>query len=224
MGDPLKASHIWRSHAIRGDPDTLGFIPGSLTARPVWTSVRLVPYPSRRLPEDPDRGAAQPDSLASRRGNKADMTDYAVDRHSAYVERTLGAHAAYSLHYHAVWSVRARRPLLQRAVAEALRDCLLRVGDEAGISILAFHIEVDHVHLLFSLEPSQAVASAVKRLKGTTSRELRKQFPDLLAAEQDALWSTGYFVRSLGDVNVAQAKAYLDRQRAHHEAQVARTD
>ena len=40
--------------------------------------------------------------------------------------------------------------------------------------------------------------------------------PELVASEQDSLWSTGYFVRSLGDINVAQAKAYLDRQRAHH--------
>ena len=145
------------------------------------------------------------------------MTDHAVDRHSAYVERTLGAHAAYSLHYHAVWSVRARRPLLQHAVARALHGCLLHIGDEASISILAFHIEPDHVHVLFSLEPSQAVASAVKRLKGASSRHLRQLFPELQAAEEDALWSAGYFVRSLGDVNIAQAKAYLDRQRAHHE-------
>jgi putative transposase len=156
---------------------------------------------------------------------EAGMVDHAVDRHSAYVERTLGAHAAYSLHYHVVWSIRARRPLLLGEIAHELSDCLLRLESEAGISILAFHIEADHVHVLFSLKPSQAVASAVKRLKGASSRHLRKLFPMLQDSDQDALWSHGYFVGSLGDISVAQAKAYLDRQREHHAgASPARSD
>jgi putative transposase len=146
------------------------------------------------------------------------MTDYAVDRASAYVDRSRGAYAAFSLHYHLVWSVRARQPVLVGAVATTLHDCLLRAGEEPEINLLAFHIEPDHVHLLFSLSPAMAVADAVKRLKGASSRHLRHAFPELLALPGDALWNTGYFARSLGDVNVAQAKAYLDRQRSRHAA------
>ena len=144
------------------------------------------------------------------------MTSHAADQHRAYLERSLGAHAAYTLHYHQVWSVRARRPLLQDAVASALRDHLLETSARADIHLLAFHIEPEHVHVLLSLRPEMAVASAVQRLKGASSRHLRQAFPHLHELHRDALWSTGYFVRSLGDVSVAQAKAYLDRQRAHH--------
>jgi putative transposase len=150
------------------------------------------------------------------------MVARATDRHRAYYERSLGAHAAYTLHYHLVWSVRARRPVLRGAVAEALADHLLQLGDEANLHILALHIEPEHVHLLFSLRPDLAVAAAVKRLKGASSRHLRQAFPQLQALHEDALWNTGYFVRSLGDVNVAQAKAYLDRQRAHHRTGTGR--
>jgi putative transposase len=107
-----------------------------------------------------------------------------------------------------VWSVRARRPLLTGAVADALGRELLAIGEDAGIAILALHVEPEHVHLLFSLTPALAVAEAVKRLKGASARRLRQAFPQLGAAHQDALWNTGYFVRSLGDVNVAQAKAH----------------
>jgi AmiR/NasT family two-component response regulator len=52
------------------------------------------------------------------------MTDCAVDRHGAYVERSLGARRLFPS-LHAAWSVRARRPLLQRAVAQA-KACLDR--------------------------------------------------------------------------------------------------
>ena len=115
-----------------------------------------------------------------------------------------------------VWSVRARRPLLQDAVATALRDHLVETSARADLTLLAVHIEPEHVHVLLSLRPDMAVATAVQRLKGASSRRLRQDFPHLHAWQQEALWSTGYFVRSLGDVSVAQAKAYLDRQRAHH--------
>jgi putative transposase len=146
------------------------------------------------------------------------MTGHAVDRARAYVERSRGAHAAYSLHYHLVWSTRARRPVLVDAVATALHDCLLRAGEQPDLHLLAFHVEPDHVHLLFSPRPTLAVAEAVTRLKGASSRHRRQVCPELLALPGDALWNSGYFVRSLGAVNVAQAKAYLDRQRSHHAA------
>jgi hypothetical protein len=60
------------------------------------------------------------------------MTSYAADHHRAYLERGLGLHAAYTLHYHLVWSVRARRPLLQDTVARALRDHLLETSPHHG--------------------------------------------------------------------------------------------
>ncbi len=144
------------------------------------------------------------------------MTSHAADQHRAYLERSLGAHAAYTLHFHLVWSVKARRPLLRDAVALALRDHLVQIGEHADIHVLAFHIEPEHVHVLLSLRPEMSVATAVQRLKGASSRHLRQVFPQLASLHENALWNTGYFVRSLGDVSVAQAKAYLDRQRAHH--------
>ena len=100
-------------------------------------------------------------------------------------------------------------------MARTLQDHLLETSARADLHLLALHIEPEHV--LLSLRPEMAVASAVQRLKGASSRHLRQAFPHLHELHRDALWSTGYFVRSLGDVSVAQAKAYLDRQRAHHE-------
>jgi putative transposase len=147
------------------------------------------------------------------------MADYAADGDRAYLERSLGAHAAYTLHYHLVWSVHARWPLLTGEVASALCRDLLATGEDAGIAILALHVEPEHVHPLFSLTPAQTVTEAVKRLKGASTRRLRQAFPFLSESQHDSLWNTGYFVRSLGDVNVAQARANLDRQRERHGAE-----
>jgi putative transposase len=153
------------------------------------------------------------------------MAEFADDRHRAYLARTFGAHAAYTLHYHLVWSVKGRRPALDGAVAEALRDELLRIAERAGITILALHIEPEHLHALLSLRPDMAVATAVGRLKGASAHFLRQAFPHLRTAHERSLWNDGYFARTLGDVSAAQAKAYLDRQRARHtDARVDRAE
>ncbi|MDB5075157.1 MAG: transposase IS200-family protein [Chloroflexi bacterium] len=144
------------------------------------------------------------------------MTGHAEPDHRAYLERSLGAHAAYTLHYHLVWSVKARHRVLLSPVATALRADLLRTADSIGVTILALHVEPERVHLLVSLRPDIALATVVGRMKGASARRLRETFPSVRAVDERACWSNGYFARTLGDITIAQAKAYLDRQREHH--------
>src|SRR5712692_8607050 len=154
--------------------------------------------------------------IAVSSGGRGPMAEYADDRHRAYLERTFSAHAAYTLHYHLVWSVKARQALLHGTVAEALRDELLAIAERAGITVLALHVEPEHLHVLLSLRPDMAVATAVGRLKGASAHFLRQTFPRIHEAHEQSLWNDGYFARTLGDLSAAQAKAYLDRQRERH--------
>ena len=145
------------------------------------------------------------------------MTDHAHSSHRAYLEHSLGAHAAYKLHYHFVWSVKARQRVLVGEIATTLHEALIGCAASLHITVLAFHIEPEHIHLLASLRPDTSVATVVGRLKGATSRQLRQTYPALRARDDRSLWNDGYFARTLGDINIAQAKAYLDRQQQHHD-------
>ena len=144
------------------------------------------------------------------------MTDQAVPAQQAYLEQALGAQAAYKLHFHPVWSVKARQRLLIGAVAEALRGELARVAETLQATILAMHVEPERVHLLLSLRPDRAVAAIIGRMKGASAYTLRRSFPQVRAAHEQSLWNDGYFARTIGAINVAQATAYLDRQRERH--------
>jgi len=66
--------------------------------------------------------------------------------------------------------------------------------------------------------PALSLARVISQFKGASAHVLRQQFPSLRQAHEQSLWTDGYFVRTLGDVSVAQVKAYLDRQEAHHRA------
>jgi putative transposase len=79
---------------------------------------------------------------------------------------------------------------------------------------LGLQVQQDPLHILISLKPKEKLSFVVQLLKGRTSRELRRKYSQL--SKLPALWTPAYFVRSLGEVNTAQIKAYLDRQDDHH--------
>jgi putative transposase len=72
----------------------------------------------------------------------------------------------------------------------------------------------DHLHVLIQVNPRDSVASVAQRLKGGTSRVLRREFPEL--AEflwGSSLWAAGYFAETVGRVDEATITEYIRRQR-----------
>jgi putative transposase len=53
--------------------------------------------------------------------------------------------------------------------------------------------DMNHVHLLVSLDPQFGVHKAVKRFKGASFRYLRKEFPQL-KSRLPTLWTNSYFI------------------------------
>jgi putative transposase len=75
-------------------------------------------------------------------------------------------------------------------------------------------IKEDHVHLILQASPKDSVAEVVQRLKGGTSRVIRKEYPEL---EEflwgDSLWADGYFAETVGNVDEEVVKRYIRDQR-----------
>jgi putative transposase len=70
----------------------------------------------------------------------------------------------------------------------------------------------DHLHLLVSIPPTMSVGKVVGLVKQNTSRELKQKFPFLKTVYwNDAIWSEGYFVTTVG-INEAMIKKYIDEQ------------
>jgi len=72
---------------------------------------------------------------------------------------------------------------------------------------------VDHVHLIIQTNPSDSVAEVVQKLKGGTSRVIRKEFPEL---EEflwgDSFWADGYFAETVGSVDEDVVRRYIRQQ------------
>ena len=123
-----------------------------------------------------------------------------------------GAHTKHRLRVHLVWVPKYRRRVLRGPVAARL-EALLRQAAVNRWQVHELAIQPDRVHLLLQIKPDASLASAVKRLKGGTSRVLRAEFPEL---EEflwgESFWADGYFAESVGQVEEAIASAYIRNQ------------
>ena len=75
-------------------------------------------------------------------------------------------------------------------------------------------IQEDHIHLIIQTKPKESVAEVVQRLKGGTSRVIRKEYPEL---EEflwgDSFWADGYFAETVGNVDEEVVRRYIREQR-----------
>jgi putative transposase len=76
------------------------------------------------------------------------------------------------------------------------------------IAIKEANCDEDHIHLLMVIPPKKAVSWVVNVLKSNTARLMRKKYPFLkkLYPRKAGIWSTGYFVSTVGVDEDAIAK------------------
>jgi putative transposase len=81
-----------------------------------------------------------------------------------------------------------------------------------GAQLLALDGEPDHIHLFVEYPPELAVSALVK---GTSSRVLRRLWPDLARAYwKGVLRSPSYLAASTNGATLEKVKQYVDAQRA----------
>jgi putative transposase len=115
------------------------------------------------------------------------------------------------LRYHFVWCPKRRRRILVGSLAERLEILLREKAAELGWGIIALEIMPDHVHLFISVDPDLAPSQVIHRLKGYTSRILRKEYPHLIRLP--ALWTRSYFVSTAGMVSSKTIEQYIAAQK-----------
>ena len=129
-------------------------------------------------------------------------------------------HCKYNINYHIIWIPKYRKPILTGKVVEFLKAIIEGQCQEMSISNLALEIMPDHLHLFVGAKPTVTPFKIIHKLKGNTSIQLRRCFPDLkyLGYKQhfgsgfDNLWARGYYCGSAGHVSQEQVKRYIQEQ------------
>src|SRR5437879_1920656 len=119
------------------------------------------------------------------------------------------------VYLHAVFSTKNGEPLL----AGEWRDELFRVlggaTNNLGCQSLIVGGVADHVHLLFQLGRTIAIADAIGKIKSTSSLWIGQTRPELSGFH----WQAGYAVFAVSQSNVEAVRSYVRNQPEHHRKQ-----
>jgi len=69
----------------------------------------------------------------------------------------------------------------------------------------------DHCYLFVNVLPSVSPHMVMKAVKGSTSKVLREEFPQL--AKMPSLWTRSYFASTAGEVSTKVIEQYIKTQK-----------
>lgn len=131
---------------------------------------------------------------------------------------TYGRTSVFNINYHIIWGTKYRNKVLQGDVEIAFKRILSEIADKYQFTIS--HVEIgksDHVHLLVSAPPKISVTKLLQYLKGESARRLFIECDELKHSywkrANRHLWSSSYFVETIGTTNQNAIAKYIDDQK-----------
>jgi putative transposase len=99
---------------------------------------------------------------------------------------------------HLVFSPKYREKVLGGEVGVRCEEVISGICSDMGIEIIEMAVAEDHVHLFIEYPPKYSQSEIANRIKGHSSRVLRKEFPHLVKWCKNALWAPSCFHGSVG--------------------------
>jgi putative transposase len=126
------------------------------------------------------------------------------------------SHATWVCDYHLVWCPKYRGKILtDKFIKLELKRMFKYIAKWKELSIHAWHVGDEHIHLFLSIPPKYSAAYIVQVMKGKTSMWLKKKAKKL---PQGPFWARGYFISTIG-TNEHQIRNYINNQR-HYQREL----
>ncbi len=97
-------------------------------------------------------------------------------------------------------------------IAERLKQIIAEVCQEHQAEVIQLEVMADYVHVLVECDPQFGIHRLVRLMKGRSSRFLRQEFP-VLKRKLPTLWTTSYFVSTVGGAPLSVIKQYIEKQK-----------
>jgi len=128
------------------------------------------------------------------------------------------SHAKFKLKYHFVLCTKYRRKVLSDDIIKCLKSTLdekLQLY-QINIDIAEADIKMrDHIHILVDCPPKISPQKVIKLMKMFTTKKIWEDFSCILkdiGYNSGVLWSSGYFVCSVGNANIKTIMEYIETQ------------
>jgi len=123
------------------------------------------------------------------------------------------SHSVYSLKYHLILVVKYRREIFDNDdIVDELKSRTKNISGNYGVEITNQEVDQDHIHILFSSQPTTDLVKFVNALKTGTSKAIRHRFDVSDKLWKDVFWSDSYCLITTGEVTLDQLKEYVEQQ------------
>jgi REP element-mobilizing transposase RayT len=119
------------------------------------------------------------------------------------------AHTFTKIHLHAVFSTKQRARLIQKDIQERLWQYLTGICHNFDLILVAVGGIEDHIHMLFHLPPTRALADVMRVLKTNSSGWMNDH-------KKGFAWQEGYGAFAVSASNLEKVVRYIHNQEMHH--------
>ena len=81
------------------------------------------------------------------------------------------------------------RPLLKSSIQGRTKELVQQSLEDLGCGVVQIKVHPNRVHLKFVYPPRLAISKIMNKVKGNSSRILRKEYPELVKQNPKALWA-----------------------------------
>lgn len=121
-------------------------------------------------------------------------------------------HSVARILIHVVFSTKYRNPLITEKIRGEMHKYMGGILRNLNCMPILINSVEDHVHALFILSSTCALADVMKELKRVSSKFVSSRF-----AAPDFRWQNGYFAVSVDDIGLDKVYDYIADQQEHHK-------
>jgi len=103
--------------------------------------------------------------------------------------------------------------MLKENIRTELFRYIVSVFNEINGGVIAANCTENHIHIFAHLPKDMPPCNVIEKIKTSTSKWIKKRFPDL----KKFYWQSGYGMFSVSRSNAEELKKYISGQESHHK-------
>ena len=127
------------------------------------------------------------------------------------------AHSVYLLYYHLVMVVKYRRKVINDPISDRAKEIFEYLAPNHGITLEEWNHDIDHVHVMFRVQPKTDISKFINAYKGASSRLINKEYPEIKEKLwKGAFWSQSLCLMTAGGAPLEVIRQYIESQGEKH--------
>ncbi|MCI5597406.1 MAG: IS200/IS605 family transposase [Lachnospiraceae bacterium] len=127
------------------------------------------------------------------------------------------AHSVYLLYYHLVMVVKYRRKVINDPISDRAKEIFEYLAPNHGITLEEWNHDIDHVHVMFRVQPKTEISKFINAYKGASSRLIKKEYPEIKEKLwKGAFWSQSLCLMTAGGAPLEVIRQYIESQGEKH--------